>query len=259
MSLKICSLFSGSTGNCAYVCGGSTQILIDAGVCLGKIEKALKVLGSDCGSVNILITHRHADHISGLASLVRKYPQVDVYVHERTAEEVAKAGTPRGRIKLFSDADFYVGDVTVTPVPLSHDVPCVGFCLSCGGKKITYMTDTGVMPGYALEAAMGSDLVMIESNHSPELLYANGNYSFTLKQRILGARGHLSNEACAAAVVKLAESGVKHFILAHLSKENNYPELAYSVCRNALDAEKLYDADIAVAFADRLTGLIEIV
>jgi phosphoribosyl 1,2-cyclic phosphodiesterase len=102
--------------------------------------------------------------------------------------------------------------------------------------------------------------VLIESNHSPELLMANRSYSYPLKQRILSMRGHLSNEDCAAAVTALARNGVKHFILAHLSKENNYPELAYSVCRAALARAGLTnDVGLEVACADRLGGLMEIV
>lgn len=259
MGLKICSLFSGSTGNCTYVCGGNTELIIDAGVPLAKTEKALRVLGADCNRISVLVTHRHSDHIAGLASLAQKYPAVTVYAHERTAADISKAGTPQERIVPFAGDDFYVGDVTVSPLRLSHDVFCVGFALSCGGKKITYLTDTGFLPETALAAAQDSDLVMIESNHSPELLYANKNYPFPLKQRILGMKGHLSNEDCAAAVVRLARGGVRHFILAHLSKENNYPELAYSVCEKALMAAGLSGVGLEVACADRLTGLTEIV
>ena len=259
MSLKICSLFSGSTGNCTYVAGKNTQLLIDVGVTLGRTEKALRVLKADCAHVNVLITHRHVDHIAGLAALVRKYPLVTVYAHERVADDLVRSGTPSERITPFSDTDFYVGDITVSPVRLSHDVFCVGFSLLCDGKKISYLTDTGVLPDEALRAAADSDLVMIESNHSPELVFANRKYSYPLKQRILGAMGHLSNEDCAAAVVRLANAGVRHFILAHLSKENNYPELAYSTCENALIAAGYTDVGLEVAFADRLGGLMEIV
>ena len=130
----------------------------------------------------------------------------------------------------------------------------------CGGKKISYVTDTGYLPDGVLESAQDSDLVMLECNHSPELLAANRSYSHALKLRILSAKGHLSNEDCAQAIVKLAKHGVRHFILAHLSRENNYPELAYDVCRRALAASGTApDVGLEVACADRFTALMEIV
>lgn len=260
MGLKICSLFSGSTGNCTYVSGGNTELLIDAGVPLGRIEKALCALHSDCGRVSVLVTHRHTDHIAGLGALVKKYGSVTVYAHEMVAPDLIKSGVSEQCIRSFASSDFYVGDITVSPLTLSHDVFCVGFGLTCGGKKISYATDTGFLPDAVLRFASDSDLVFIECNHSIELLRANRAYAYPLKQRILSARGHLSNEDCAAAVVLLARSGVKHFILAHLSRENNYPELAYAVCHDALLRAGLADSvGLEVASADRLGGLKEIV
>lgn len=259
MSLKICSLFSGSTGNCTYVSGANTELLIDAGVTLGRMEKALRVLCADCSRLSVLVTHRHADHIAGLAALTRKYPNITVYAHERIVDDIVKSGTAREQIRPFGDADFFVGDITVSPIRLCHDVFCVGFALICGGKKITYLTDTGYLPESAYIAASDSDLVEIESNHSPELLQANKKYSYPLKRRILSEKGHLSNEDCAAAVVRLAQAGVKHFILAHLSQENNYPELAHSVCREALMQAGFTQVGLEIALADRLSSLTEIV
>lgn len=260
MGLKICNLFSGSTGNCTFVTSATTELLIDAGVPLSRIEKALTVLGGDCARACVLITHRHSDHVAGLPALVKKYPAVRVYAHERVAPDLYRLGVPTDNVTCFSDGDFFVGDITVSPFRLSHDVFCVGFGLCCGGKKICYMTDTGFLPESVLHFASDSDLVLIESNHSPELLSANPNYSYPLKQRIRSMRGHLSNEDCAAAVVTLAKRGVKHFILAHLSRENNYPELAYAVCRDALERASLArSVGLEVACADRLGALTEIV
>lgn len=259
MSLKICSLFSGSSGNCTYVAGGDTRILIDAGVALGKIEKALKVLGTSVCDTAILITHSHSDHIGAINSVIKKYPSVKIYAHTRTVSELVSGGYNESAFTAFDDQDFYVGDITVKPIALSHDVFCVGFCLLCNGKKISYLTDTGYLPQSALRAAEGSDLVMIECNHSPELLACNKNYSRALKARIHGVRGHLSNEDCSGALVQLARSGARHFILAHLSKENNYPELAYEICHKALLSNGITDAAITVASPDRLSSLMEIV
>lgn len=258
MGLKVCNLFSGSTGNCTFVSGGNTNILIDAGVPTTKIEKALYVLGVNADDVSILITHRHSDHIAGLAAFMQRHPAVPVYADSDTASHLQASGARREGLRLFSTADFYVGDVTVTPVPLCHDVPCVGFCLTCGGKKAAYFTDTGVLPQAAIDAGSDADLVLLECNHSPELLLSNAKYPPVLKKRILGKHGHLSNELCAEAVVKLCRAGVKHFMLAHLSQENNYPELAYAVVREALEREGL-EAGLTLTFPDRLSELMEIV
>ena len=257
MGLKVCNLFSGSTGNCTFVSGGQTNILVDAGAMPTRIERALRVLGVNADALSILITHRHSDHISGLAAFIKRHPAVCVYADADTAAYL-DATLPPANIRVFSTVDFYLGDLTVTPVPLSHDVPCVGFCFTCGGKKAAYFTDTGYFPLAALEAARDADLVLIECNHSPDLLLSNDKYPPVLKRRILGKKGHLSNEACAEAVVTLCRAGVKHFMLGHLSQENNYPELAERAVREALEREGL-QAGLTLTFPDRLSELMEIV
>ncbi len=257
MGVRVCNLFSGSTGNCTYLCGGDTSLLIDLGVHAPKVEKALQVLHADPDSVHVLITHRHTDHIGGLAAYLKAHPCVKVYAHYDTAPYLIAAGVKRENVCCFGDADFYVGAFTVSPVPLCHDVPCVGFCLSCGGKRVAYLADTGVLPKSALERASDCNLAVLECNHSPELVLSNAKYPPQLKKRILGSRGHLSNEACAAAAVELCRAGVQHFVLAHLSRENNYPELAYAVVQEALLREGL-KAGLTLTFPDRLSELIEI-
>ena len=257
MGLMICSLFSGSTGNCTYVTDGTTKILIDAGVPPLKIERALKVLGVSADELSVLVTHRHVDHISGLTALIKKHPSTAVYAHELTAVDLVKAGIPKDNVRVHNGKDFFVGGVTVTPYELSHDVFCVGYSLESLGKKFSYITDTGIITSGAMDKAMGADVVMIESNHSVELL-TGGSYPYPLKRRILGERGHLSNDACAAAAVELAKSGTKYFILAHLSQENNYPELAYSVTSDALKSSGYDGVTVEVASPDRMSGFIKI-
>ena len=257
MGLMICSLFSGSSGNCTFVTDGTTKILIDAGVAPIKIERALKVLGFSADELSVLVTHRHDDHIKGLAPLIKKHPSTAVYAHERMAEELAPMGVPSGNLHAFGESDFFVGGITVSAYELSHDVFCVGYSLESDGKKFSYITDTGVVTRGAMAKAAGADVVMLESNHSVELL-AGGSYPYTLKRRILSDRGHLSNDACARAAVELAEDGTKYFILAHLSEKNNYPELAYSVTSDALRESGFCGVTVEVASPDRMSGLIKI-
>ena len=257
MGLMICSLFSGSTGNCTYVTDGTAKILIDAGVPPLKIERALKVLGFSADELNVLVTHRHVDHISGLAALIKKHPSTVVYAHESVAADLSKAGIAKENLRAYCVDDFYVGGITVSSYELSHDVFCVGYSLESDGKKFSYITDTGVITSEAMAKARGADVVMLESNHSVELL-ASGSYPYSLKRRILSDRGHLSNDACARAAVELAEAGTKYFILAHLSKENNYPELAYAVTSDALKAGGYDGVTVEVASPDRMSGFIKI-
>ena len=257
MGLKICSLFSGSTGNCTFITDGVTKILIDAGVHHEKIMRALSVLGQDCDNLSILVTHSHKDHMVGLRGLMKKHANIEVFAHEDTFNELVKANVPSKSLHKFAGEDFFVGGITVSAYRLSHDVPCVGYSLSLGGKKFSYITDTGIITNEARAATEGSDVVMLESNHSVELLL-NGSYPYTLKRRILSERGHLSNEACAEMATFLAGTGTKYIILAHLSENNNYPELAYSVTSDALKAGGYNEVTVEVASPDRMSGLIEI-
>ena len=170
MGLKICSLFSGSTGNCTFVTDGTTKILIDAGVHHAKIERALSVLGYDCTNLSVLVTHRHVDHVLGLRGLLKKHEGNIAYAHESVYNDLIKAGVPSKCLRAFEGNDFFIGGITVSAYRLSHDVSCVGYSLSSGGKKFSYITDTGVVTDEAHKAAEGSDVIMLESNHSVELL-----------------------------------------------------------------------------------------
>lgn len=154
-----------------------------------------------------------------------------------------------------------MGDITVTPFKVSHDVPCVGYSFLSGGSRITLATDTGKLSNRAMETLCDSDLVVIESNHDESLVRQNPNYSEFLKARILSECGHLSNNACAECVAQLADSGVKQVVLAHLSRENNYPELAFETCKNRLLRDNIVegrDLMLEVALHDRMSSLFEI-
>lgn len=260
MSLKLCVLGSGSTGNCALAASESTAILIDMGLPVLRTEKCLKTLGVDPDRVSVLITHSHSDHLSGLERFCRRHPSVEAYCPRECYRSV-RAKLPDCVRLRETEGDFYVGDVTVSPFKLSHDVPCVGYSLLSRGRKITFATDTGAFPLSLVERAGDSDIVVIESNHDEELVKDNAEYSEYLKRRILSERGHLSNALSAECVCKLAHSGVKQFVLAHLSRENNYPELAFETCKNRLLTDGLVegrDVRLEVACPDKMSSLFEI-
>ncbi|MDR2201726.1 MAG: MBL fold metallo-hydrolase [Clostridiales bacterium] len=260
MSIKMCSLSSGSTGNCIYVAGEKTELLIDCGIPLSRVRKSLRVLGASAEGIPVLVTHSHGDHINGIGSLVRSAGAV-VYSHYRSTPAVARAGRlDKTNYVEYGDGEFRVGDLVITPVPVPHDVPCVGFVIREGAAKACVFTDLGRVTPEILEAAKGAAMMIIEANHDPALV-ASSAYARFLKNRILSPRGHLSNDACADAIAGLVGFGLRRALLAHLSRENNSPELALRSVADRLFAAGIRpDADVTleVAPAAAMSGLYRI-
>lgn len=258
MGIKVCSLNSGSTGNCIYISTANTTLLIDEGAPVTRVEKCLKLLGRG-KELAVVITHAHADHISNVPTFARRNC-ARVYCHHLSTTALKKKGQyDYGQVVEFSDESFTVGDIIVEPFKVSHDVPCVGFVFSCGAARVGIATDIGHMGGAVLGALSRCNFVIIESNHDEGMLRANKQYSAWLKSRILSDSGHLSNNACAESVVKLARAGVRQFMLAHLSRENNYPELALDTTNKALGEAGFDDIGVEVALPYNMSSLYEIV
>jgi phosphoribosyl 1,2-cyclic phosphodiesterase len=247
MGLKICSLSSGSSGNCIYVASDTTRILIDAGITTDRIERSLRVLGGGFDNLSVLVTHAHSDHVSNLASF-GKSAGAKVYAHYLSAPAVMR----RGKLDVteFGGGEFTVGDICVSPFAVPHDVPCVGFTLRLCNKAVSVLTDLGEAEAGTVRAISDSDIVLIESNHD-EGLVKSGAYPWPLKKRILSREGHLSNAACAEVCTSLAANGrVKQIILGHLSRENNYPELAFSTVKERmLEGGIIEGRDVALSVA----------
>ena len=262
MSLKICVLGSGSKGNCTCVFGAETALLIDIGLPLIRVEKCLRLFSINPAQVKVLVTHAHSDHVSGICKFVKKYNNA-VYATEQTKEElIVKYDVPSENIKVISSSDFFVGEFVISPFKLSHDVPCVGFVIENNGRRVAVATDVGKLSDSNVKRLCGADLVVLESNHDEDMLLANDKYAYYLKSRILSDKGHLSNESCAECALKLAKNGVKQIILAHLSQENNLPELAFSTVRDKLEANGFCTSStirLEVATQDKMSGLYEIV
>ena len=260
-----CPLYSGSSGNSAFVSCGEDSLLVDAGLSGKAIENALEVIGADPAALRaIIVTHEHADHVKGIGVLSRRY-RLPVYCTEGTW-----AAMPRGvgaidksLMRTFSPGeDFYIGKLSVTPFPIPHDAgEPVGFRIWGEGRSVSVATDMGYVRRDVLQAISGSDLILLESNHDPDRLMENPHYSSALKRRIRSRQGHLSNEECARTLLTLFDTGCRHFILGHLSGENNTPETAYDTAvRYAAERGIVPGRDIAIdlAWRDRVGRVYEI-
>lgn len=259
MDLQFSPLFSSSAGNASLIAADQTALLVDAGVTGSVLEKALVEAGQQAGALSgILITHEHMDHIKGAGVLSRKYG-LPIYATAATWEQMqAKIGeiAPRN-IRIIDKNEFFIGSLCILPIPLSHDAADpVGYSLMAGNRKVTILTDTGRVSPKMLDAAAGSSIVLLESNHDIDML-KNGSYPYRLKNRILSSRGHLSNDAAGDAAVELHRRGVRGILLGHLSSHNNHKQLAYeTVCARCEQAGIAIGKDMALMTANRhgITG-----
>lgn len=259
MDMIFCPLYSGSSGNALFVQYGSTRLLIDAGKSGKMIEEALDMIGVDPDTLDaILITHEHTDHICGAGVMCRKH-KLPIYATQATWEAMdGKLGRiPEGCRRTFDTfTDFYLGDIGVVPFSIPHDAADpVGYRLWGGDVSISTATDLGHFPRTVRDAVAGSSLVLLESNHDPDMLRMNDHYSMRLKQRILSNHGHLSNEACADALLQLVDGGTQHVILGHMSGENNTPSLARQVSESRMLREGVrlgIDLCLDLAYRDRV-------
>ena len=234
---KFCPLFSSSSGNSIYVGGGENSILIDIGVSAKQTEIALNNIGVDPDSIrDIFITHEHSDHIKGIKVFTKKH-KARLHMTAGTYAALVKTDALDNADEccVINSDGVDVGCMLIKPFATSHDASeSCGYTIElANGRKISVATDLGIMTDTVFNAIKGSDLVMLESNHDVNMLQCGG-YPYILKRRILGVKGHLSNDVCAETLVKLIESGTTRFFLGHLSRENNIPQLAYQTSVSAL-------------------------
>ena len=232
---KICPLFSSSSGNSTYIGAESGGILIDVGVSARKLISALNEKSIEIDNITgIFITHSHYDHISGLLTLT-KHHNIPIFASEKTFAELIKCNRlPAGAtINIENCTD--VANMEISRFFTSHDSPG-----SCGyivklpnGDRVAVCTDLGYVSEEVRNAITGCKTVVIESNHDISMLNS-GPYPIELKMRISSKLGHLSNSACASELSGLVNSGATRFILAHLSEENNRPDIAKTTAVGAL-------------------------
>lgn len=252
--LELCTLASGSSGNCLLVSDGATHILVDAGISCRRITTALKNLGIDPKELAaVLVTHEHTDHIAGLATMTKQLA-VPVYASRGTGRQMCY------RIPFLEDVlhtfmpgeHFSLGGVDIETFPTPHDAAeSNGYALSAGGKKVAVVTDLGHVTQAVSDGIRGAELLVAEANHDVEWLQS-GPYPYFLKSRILGDHGHLSNEAGAELVWQAVEGGARTVVLAHLSQENNTPQRAYDVVCATLERRgACVGRDVALDVAPR--------
>lgn len=260
---NFCSLYSGSTGNSLFVETSNSKILIDAGESAKKISNALSIRGIDISDIDaILVTHEHIDHVKSLGTLSKKY-NIPVYANEETwnamPEQSKKISEDCKKIFIPNNT-FEIGDLKVYPFSTPHDAanPC-GFNIFHKDKKISIATDLGHVTEEILNNLEKSCFALLEANYDLNTLKCS-SYPYMLKQRISGPNGHLSNNDSGALISKLLKSGLSSVMLGHLSKENNFPELAYKTVVEEL-INNNYDENsisIGVAKRDAPSKMIEI-
>lgn len=242
MAVRMTVLASGSRGNCTVVSSACGSILVDAGISCRETFKRMKAAGEDPHQVKaIVISHEHADHVAGLGVLAKKL-KVPVYMTEATYETWRKStrdaeGNPARldrREHFHAGRSFMVENITVSAFTIPHDAadPC-GFTFRVDGIKIGIVTDLGYLPYSVKDHLRGCDGLMIESNHDVEML-RNGPYPWMVKQRVMSRVGHLSNSALAGFLESDYDGSAAFLVLAHLSEQNNYPELARQTAWKAL-------------------------
>ncbi|GAC1434890.1 MAG: MBL fold metallo-hydrolase [Terriglobales bacterium] len=241
MSVSVSVLASGSRGNSTIVESSTTRILVDAGISCRETFKRMKAVNDDPHSLSaILITHEHSDHVYGLLVLAKKL-NIPVFMtgatHNSWSRSVRDAcgEMPAIKLELFSAGRcFQVGDIDVTPFTIPHDaVDPVGFTFRTEGVKVGIATDLGYMPPGVCDQLRGCNVLIIESNHDLERLRL-GPYPWSVKQRVMSRVGHLSNDALAQFFCNDYDGGASYLVLAHLSEQNNHPELARGAAEKAL-------------------------
>lgn len=252
--LNFCSLYSGSSGNSLFVETENTKILVDAGVSSKKIESALANLNVDPSCIDgILITHEHTDHVQGLGTFAKKY-DLPVFVNQKTLDAMPKQ---KEKIKeeniriIRIEEKFEIGDLKIKPFAIPHDAANPsGFSIFKDNKKISIATDIGHMTNGILKNLEDSIFVLLESNYDPEVLKFS-HYPYLLKTRIASPTGHLSNEVAGKTISYLMKSGLQQALLGHLSKESNFPELAYKTVVDEIISNQLSEDSIKLGVASR--------
>ncbi len=253
--MNFASITSGSSGNCIYVGTNNTHILVDAGISGKRIKEGLSGFDIKPEDINgILVTHEHSDHISGIGVMARKYG-TNIYATKGTIKGILASKVGDIPMELFkevkSDESFMINELKVNPIKISHDAnEPVAYRVYEHNASVGICTDLGKYDDYIIESFRGVNGLLLEANHDVNMLQV-GSYPYYLKQRILGDRGHLSNENSGRLLSELLHDDLKTVMLGHLSKENNLEELAYEAVRlEILMADNVYkpdDFEISVA------------
>ena len=246
MAVSVTVLASGSKGNCTVISSSGTHLLVDAGLSYRELLRRMILCALDPDCIDaILVTHEHTDHIAGLRVLAKRL-KIPVYItaptyhaYQKVARDAAGNRISLTRLEHFrSGSAFQIGDITVTPFTIPHDaVDPVGFTFRSDGIKVGVCTDLGYMPASVRHHLRGCHVLMIESNHDLEML-RGGPYPWSVKQRVMSNVGHLSNDRLADFLTSDYDGVAEFLILAHLSEQNNHPEIARVTAERALGEQR---------------------
>ncbi|MGC2457167.1 MAG: MBL fold metallo-hydrolase [Gallionellaceae bacterium] len=243
--MRFALLGSGSEGNALLVQSGTTCLLMDCGFALSDTQARLARLGLTVDCINgIVVTHEHGDHISGVVRLASKFSIPVWLTHGTLRSKVNHLAALPDLTEISPHHCFSIGDLLIQPYAVPHDAEePVQYVFSDGARRLGVLTDTGCSTPHIEMMLSGSDALVLECNHDADLL-ANSDYPYHLKQRIGGRMGHLSNADAAALLARLRTDRLQHIVAAHLSRNNNLPELAVRALSEVLNCS---DDWIAVA------------
>ncbi len=256
--MRVINLASGSDGNLTYIETDSTKVLVDMGLSCNETIKRLELLNVKPNDIDaVFVTHQHVDHIKGVDVFSSKF-DVPVFSHQEVwngmDEKLVK--TKLNNRKSF-DGDFVFKDLEILPIEVSHDVKCFAYSIKNNSSKISIVTDLGKFNDILLSKIADSQLVYLEANYDKQMLNNNMKYPFSLKRRIAGSQGHLSNDDSSKVIEFLAKSGTRQIVLSHLSKENNSPSLAYEYISTKLHENGIEEGvDIKIDVASPNPGVI---
>ena len=254
--LNFCSLYSGSSGNSLFVETENTKILIDAGMSCKKIEEALHSIEVNPSSINaILVTHEHSDHVKGISTISKKF-DIPVFATKETFEAMPSQTEKLSQknINFFNPSEkFYIDDLEILPFSIPHDAanPCGFNIIKNKTNQISIATDIGHMTKSIIKHLEGSKFILLESNYDTEVLKCC-SYPFNLKSRIASDTGHLSNTMAGKTISYLSKNGkLNTAMLGHLSKESNFPELAYQTVVDELISSCSDNNSLKLSVANR--------
>jgi len=245
-------LGSGSKGNATLVHCGNQAIMIDAGLSFKELSARIKACGLEQLSINgILVTHEHTDHIKGLRVCSEKL-EAPVYATRGSAIAIRDIDAKMGQMATFAPgSSFDIGDFTVCPFLVSHDAnEPVAFTIYCRDVKIGIATDVGYVSSGVEYSLKNCDMLVVESNHDLNMLAASTR-PWTLKQRIMGRQGHLSNDASGQLLERIVSEKTHDIVLAHISRECNTTEKAHETAVAALDTIRRDDISLSIAEQER--------
>lgn len=259
MSLRVCVLGSGSSGNCTYIGCGSSALLIDAGLSALQTSTRLEKISAPLSAVHgICISHEHNDHTAGLRVLNRRHG-IPVYANSGTVEALRRNEqlAPLEWQVFSTGTAFPVGEFRIEPFTVPHDaLEPVGFVVQANGTRVGVVTDMGMSTTLIREKLKSCHVIVIEANHDEDLLKTSKR-PWSLIQRILGRQGHLCNDAAAETLCEIAGPELRHVFLAHISQQCNRGELALKTVERKLRVKGHSHIKISLTYPDRVSDIWE--